>query len=226
MDSAEITRLRTAAASAVAARYLARDDATIVTLCGCGVQGEAHLRALARVRPLSRAFVFDVDAARAEALARALGPEPGFSVSVVRDLAAAARASDIVVTTTPSTSPILGVGHVAPGAFIAAVGADNPHKQEIAPELLARATIVTDLTSQAVSMGDLHHAIDAGVVTAESVHAELGEVVAGRVPGRRAADEIIVFDSTGMALQDVAAAARTYERAVAGAGGTRLRLGD
>jgi ornithine cyclodeaminase/alanine dehydrogenase-like protein (mu-crystallin family) len=102
---------------------------------------------------------------------------------------------------------------VRPGTFIAAVGADNEHKQEIEPALLAQAKVVTDLTGQAACIGDLHHAVEAGVMSAADVHAELGEVVAGRKPGRTRDDEVIVFDSTGTGLQDVAAAIAVYKQA-------------
>jgi ornithine cyclodeaminase/alanine dehydrogenase-like protein (mu-crystallin family) len=103
---------------------------------------------------------------------------------------------------------------VRPGTFVAAVGADNEHKQEIDPQLMAQATVVTDLTEQACAIGDLHHAIDAGALSRADVHAELGEVVAGAKRGRSHEHEIIVFDSTGTGLQDVAAAAAVYRRAL------------
>jgi len=108
---------------------------------------------------------------------------------------------------------------VRPGTFIAGVGADNEHKQELHPKLMATNKVVVDLLDQCASIGDLHHAIAVGVANRESVYAELGEIVAGRKPGRTSEDEITVFDSTGTALQDVAAAAIVYERArTAGAG--------
>jgi ornithine cyclodeaminase/alanine dehydrogenase len=103
--------------------------------------------------------------------------------------------------------------HIRPGTFIAAVGADNPEKQELEPELMASAKIVVDILDQCASSGDLHHAIRAGAVSRSDVHAELGEVVAGKKPGRTSQKETIIFDSTGMALQDVAAAALVYEKA-------------
>jgi len=224
MDSMEITRLRTAAASAVAAKHLARADARTVTICGCGVQGRAHVEAMMLVRGLERVRLYDVDAGRAERLCGELASSFRVSLEVVRDLAAAARTSDIVVTCTPARAPLLAAGDVSPGAFIAAVGADHPEKQEIAPALLASASIVTDVTDQAATMGDLHHAIACGALTRGAVHAELGEVLAGRRPGRRTEDEIIVFDSTGMALQDVAAAALVYEGALQGGRGTTFRF--
>jgi alanine dehydrogenase len=225
LDSIEITSLRTAAATAVAARYLARADAGVVTVCGCGEQGRSQLRALAAVRPLRAVHAFDVDAAQAERYARAMAAELGVEVTAASDLRAATRGSDIVVTCTPSRRWLLGREHVGPGAFVAAVGADHPEKQEIAPELLAASTVVVDVLEQCATIGDLHHALDVGVMTRADVHAELADVVAGRKPGRRAADEVMIFDSTGTALQDVAAAWLVYERAVARGVGIPIDLG-
>jgi hypothetical protein len=159
------------------------------------------------VRKPRRIFAYDRDAGRASAFSARFGAE------VAEDLAEAARASDIVVTCTTATRYFITREMVRPGAFIAAVGADNEHKQEIDPRLLGQAKVVTDLTEQAARIGDLHHAIDAGVMSAGDVHAQLGEVIAGREPGRERADEIIVFDSTGTGLQDVAAAIAVYEEA-------------
>src|SRR4029453_4414193 len=129
--------------------------------------------------------------------------------------------SDNIVTCTTARRYFVTPEMVRPGAFIAAVGADNENKQEIDPRLMAQAKVVTDVTEQACKIGNLHHPIDAGVMTREAVHAELGEVVAGRKRGRESADEIIVFDSTGPGLQDVAAAIAVFRGATAeGAGRT------
>jgi alanine dehydrogenase len=225
LDSAEITSVRTAAATAVAARYLAREDAEIVTICGCGVQGLAQLRAIARVRPVRAVFAFDANGSRAEEYAAAMTRELGIEVRAVRDLIGAVRGSEICVTCTTSRRAILHREDVPDGMFVAAVGADNPEKQEIDPELLAASTVVADVLEQCAMIGDLHHALAAGVMTRDDVHAELGEVVAGRKRGRATDDEIIVFDSTGTGLQDVAAAALVYERAVAAGRGTEVNLG-
>lgn len=225
LDSAEITSLRTAAASAVAARYLAREDAAVVAVCGCGEQGRSQLRALATVRPLRRALAFDVDAVRAQRYAAEMARELGIEVTAVSDFAAAARRSHVVVTCTTSRRWILGHGDVAPGTFVAAVGADNPTKQEIEPALMAGSAVVVDILEQCEQMGDLHHAIAAGVMTRGDVAATLGDVVSGRKPGRRLADDVVVFDSTGTALQDVAAAWLAYERALAGGVGVSIDLG-
>jgi alanine dehydrogenase len=214
LDSREITSLRTGAATAVAARYLARADAAVATVCGCGVQGRTQLAAVAAVRTLTRVYAVDRDRENAARFAREMSNELGVEVIPSTDLNAAARESDICVTCTPSRKAILRAADVRAGTFVAGVGADNPDKQELDPVLLARSAVVVDILDQAVTSGDLHHAIAAGVMTRDQVRAELGEVVAGRKRGRLHDDEIIVFDSTGTALQDVAAAAAVYEKAI------------
>jgi ornithine cyclodeaminase/alanine dehydrogenase-like protein (mu-crystallin family) len=226
MDSIEVTIRRTAAATAVAAKYLARPDARTVLLCGCGAQGRAQLRALARVLPLERAYAFDADAGAARSLARDLAAELDLEVSAVGDLAGALRRSDVCVTCTPSRKPLLFPDQVAPGTFVAAVGADSPDKQELDPRLMASAVVVTDVLDQCAAFGDLHHALDAGAMSRDAVQAELAELVSGRKPGRRSRDEITIFDSTGTALEDVAAAAVAYENAVARGSGLKVALGD
>jgi ornithine cyclodeaminase/alanine dehydrogenase-like protein (mu-crystallin family) len=203
MDSIEITTLRTGAATAVAAKALARADARTALVIGCGNQGRIQLRAIQRVRTIDHVYAVDEKADVARAFARDTGAE------IVR----APVDADIVITCTPSKSPVLS--SAKRGAFIAAVGADSGEKHEIAPALLASSKVVTDLTEQCATIGDLHHAIEAWVMKREQVHAELAEIVAGRKAGRESADEVIVFDSTGMALQDVAAAILVYERALA-----------
>ena len=165
LDSIEITSVRTAAATAVAAKYLARTDAAIVTICGCGEQGRNQLRALTSVRSVRRAMAFDLNAERAEAFARQMSEELGIEVTPVRELGRATLHSDIWVTCTPSRRWFLGREHVVPGTFIAAVGADNPEKQEIEPQLLATSTVVADVLEQCALIGDLHHAIDANLST-------------------------------------------------------------
>ena len=225
LDSIEITSLRTAAATAVAGRHLARTDASVVTMCGCGEQGRSQLRALCAVRPIRTVFAFDADRARAARYASDMTRELDLKVLPVDTLSKSARRSDIVVTCTTAHRWLLGRDDVAPGSFIAAVGADNPEKQEIEPALLAANTVVVDILEQCVTMGDLHHAISLGLMSRESVHGELADVVSGRTPGRRSADEIIVFDSTGTALQDVAAAWTVYQRATATGAGMAVDLG-
>jgi ornithine cyclodeaminase/alanine dehydrogenase-like protein (mu-crystallin family) len=213
MDSIEITLQRTAAASAVAASRLARSDSRRIAVLGCGAQAWPQLAALADVLPLAEGCAWDQDLARATALARR-GAELGLSLRPAADLAEATRGADIIVACTTAQQPYLGPEHVEPGVFVAAVGADAPHKNELQPDLLRAATLVVDSFAQALAMGDTRHAVAAGVLSERDVHAELGEIVCGRKPGRTRADEITIFDSTGVAVQDVASAAWAYERAV------------
>jgi len=220
MDSIAITALRTAAATAVAAKFLARERCGTATICGCGAQAAAQLRALAAVRKPARILVHDLDPARSAALAASMGAELGIDVRPAPDLASAVQASDIVVTCTTARRYFITQEMVRPGTFIAAVGADNEDKQEIDPRLMAAAAVVTDLTEQAARIGDLHHAIEAGAMSREDVRAELGSVVAGLARGRASDGEIVIFDSTGTGLQDVAAAIAAYAQAVRERAGT------
>jgi len=148
----------------------------------------------------------------------------GIDVRVAEDLDLAFHASDICVTCTPSRKPILRQGAVGAGTFIAAVGADNESKQELEPALMAASVVVVDMLEQAATIGDLHHAIACGALTPGDVRAELGQIIAGRRPGRQSDDEIVIFDSTGVALEDVAAAAAAYERAVRAGRGLQVDL--
>ena len=220
LDSIEVTLRRTAAATALAAQYLARPEAATILVCGCGAQGAAQLAALRDVLPLRRGFAWDRDPARAAALARSVE-----GIEAVTDFAAAARESDIIVTCTTAREPFLEPDLVRPGAFVAAVGADSPDKSEIAPALMAKARVVADVLDQCVEMGDLRHALAAGAMGREDVHAELAELVAGVKPGRTEDAQVTLFESTGSALQDVAAAARIYERATAAGVVLRVDLG-
>ena len=214
LDSIEITSVRTAAASAVAARFLARQDASTVTVCGCGEQGRSQLHALARVRPIRQVLAFDMDFEKAERYAREIAGELDVDTRPVGELGVETLHSHIWVTCTTSRRWFVGRSHVSPGSLVLAVGADNDDKQEIEPALLGASKVVVDVLDQCAVIGDLHHALELGVMRREDVHAELADVVSGRRPGREGDDEIIVFDSTGTALQDVAAAHLVYQRAV------------
>jgi alanine dehydrogenase len=225
MDSIEITLLRTAAASAVAAKYLAREDARVMTVIGCGAQALPHARAMAEVRQLERIWAFDIDASHASTFAQEASAALGIPVTVTPDFRGAARASDIIVTSTPSRTAYLGLGDVADGAFVAAVGADNEEKQELTTALLAASAVVVDVLDQCAEIGELHHALENGAMTRDDVRTDLAGLVTG-VVARRSPDERAVFDSTGTALQDVAAAAIAYERSCERGIGIELSLSD
>lgn len=213
MDSIEITIQRTGAATAVAAKYLARPDSRIVTICGCGNQGRVQLCALKEALPhINQVYAFDRDEKAATRYASDMTIELGIPVVSTSNLNNAVKESDIVVTCTPSRQFFLRKDFVKPGTFIAAVGADSPDKQELEPSLLVGTRVVVDILEQCASVGELHHALDAGLITRQDVHGELGSVIAGQVPGRTSEDEIIVYDATGTALQDVAAAAVVYNK--------------
>ena len=223
LDSIEITIKRTGAATAVAARYLARPESQVAMIFGCGTQGRVQLAALRHQLDIRQVFLHDKNAAAAASFASEIAAE-GLDVDVPVKPKSATRASDVIVTCTSAHTPFLDVADVRAGTFIAAIGADNPEKSEIEPALMAKARVVTDLTEQCSYMGDLHHALCAGTMQAADVYAELGELVAGRKPGRTAAHEITLFDGSGVGLQDVAAAACAYEFAKKRNAGSKLSL--
>jgi len=213
-DSLEITIQRTGAATAVAAKYLARRNSKSLAIVGCGNQGRVSVEMLMSLFSLNQISLYDIDNNNAVKLADEMRKKFSIEIKVLDKIEDAVSNKDIVVTCTSSRKPLLTNQMISSGAFIAAVGADNEDKQELDEELVTLSKLVTDITSQGEKIGELHHAIHQGRITREHVHAELGEVIAGHKPGRQSDQEIIVFDSTGMALQDVATAAIVYERAL------------
>lgn len=219
LDNGYLTDLRTAAAGAVAARHLARSDAAVAAILGGGMQAEMQLRALMLVRPLRAARIWARDTGRAGRLAARL--DLGIPVIATASIAEAVRGADVIVTTTPAEKPILHADLVAPGQHVTAMGSDAEHKNEIDPALVARATYVADRLSQTRRLGELHHAIAAGLVAPDAVFPELGQIVAGQVPGRTGVRAITLADLTGTGIQDTAIAALALARAqAAGAGQT------
>jgi len=224
MDSTEITRRRTAAATAIALDRLAPAKLERLAILGCGDLAPAQLEAALAVRRPARILAFDIVPA---ALARFVTlAEERFAVAVepTAGVAGAVRGSAAVLAATTSTTPVVVRDMLAPGAFVAAVGADATHKSEIAPDVLRDARIVVDSLEQCADFGDLRHGIAAGAVARRQDHPSLGDVVLGRKPGRTSPDDIVVFDSTGIAVQDVAAAAAVYDRAIRTGAGTAVQL--
>jgi len=216
IDSGEITRLRTAAASAVAAKYLARADACSLTICGCGVQGRAHLEALGVVRRLRTVFAYDANYETAARFAAEISTSLELGIEPVRNLVDAVRRSDMIAMCTPAREILLREPDVRPGTFIAAIGADSEDKQELDPALLMKGVLIVDDLDQCQTIGELHHAPEA------KVRGTLAALVAGEVRGRENDDEITILDSTGTALEDVAAAAIVVELAI----GVEVQLAD
>lgn len=205
MDATWLTALRTGAAGAVASKYLALGQPRSLGFVGCGVQArvlyEAHRVIYGDGLEL---YMADASPAAAEAFA---GEAGGVAVSVAR-----AAACDIVCTTTPARAPVVQRGWIAPGAHINAMGADGHGKQELDPAILRAAKVVIDDHEQAVHSGEINVPLASGELRIEDIHATLGEVVAGLKAGRMGS-EITVFDSTGLAIQDVAVAQVIYELA-------------
>jgi alanine dehydrogenase len=226
MAATLLTAVRTGAASGVATRYMGRDDARSVGLIGAGVQAAHQLRAVSRVRSIERVVVWarDVDRARTEALVDGLGTEfPHLQIRIA-DLVAEAAGSDIICTTTPSRAPLFPAGAVRSGAHINAVGADGPGKQELDPELLKAARVVVDELDQAIHGGEVNVALSTNAITVEQIAGTLSEVVAGAIPGRTSPTETTVFDSTGLAIEDIAVAILVYERALERGLGSTINL--
>jgi ornithine cyclodeaminase/alanine dehydrogenase-like protein (mu-crystallin family) len=202
LDAAAVTALRTGAAAVLAAEVLGASDAREAAVIGAGVNGEAAARTfIARGRPVR---LWDVDSERAAAVAERIGAE----VAATREQALAA---DLLVTVTPGREIVLAEGSLRPGQHASLMGADGPGKAEIAAAELARVRAFCDDWEQASHNGDLVHGVEAGVLRREDV-TELGAVLAGDAEGRRGDDEATVFDSTGLAIQDLAIALAAYER--------------
>ena len=203
LDAAAVTALRTGAAAMLAAEVLGREDAATAAVIGAGVNGEAAARTfVARGRPV---VLWDVDRARAEAVAERLG-------TGVAESREEALAADVLVTVTPGRDVVLAEGSLQPGQHASLMGADGPGKAEIAVEELARVRVFCDDWEQASHNGDLVHGVEAGVLARDDV-TQLGDVLAGSAAGRQASDDVTVFDSTGLAIQDLAIALAAMERA-------------
>ncbi|MGW3090109.1 ornithine cyclodeaminase family protein [Streptomyces sp. NPDC001108] len=207
-DEHHLSDLRTAAAGAVCARALSRPDATRAIVLGTGRQAELQARALTLVRPVRRLRVWGRDHRRALALADRLGQDlPHVDVTATADPERAVRHSDIVVTATASPTPVLFGSWLRPGQHITALGADDPTKRELDGACLNRATrVIVDSRDLALRHGDIHAALARGEITRDRVDGEIGEVLAGRAPGRRTPDDITVAKLIGIGPQDLAAA--------------------
>lgn len=222
LDASSITAIRTAAVSAVATRALARDDAGDLALLGAGVQAATHLAAMRAVRSLRRVRVWSRNRAHAERLAASAG----IPVEVVADPRAAVDGADLICTTTAARDPILEGAWLAPGVHINAVGACLPTTRELDTAAVVRARLIVDRRESALAeSGDFLLARAEGAVTNDHIAGELGDVLLGRVPGRRAPTEITLFESLGIAIEDLAAAHYIYAQALATGRGVSVPFG-
>jgi len=218
LDGTDLTRLRTGAAAAVATRYLAREDATSLGLVGAGIQSHSQLEAVSQVRDIETVVLSDLDEEAIREFEELYGDEFDIEEGSPNE---AARC-DVVSTTTPVREPI--VSEVGEDTHINAMGADAEGKHEIADEVLMNAKLVIDDYEQCTHSGEINVPWHNGVLDDDDLHGELGDVVTGKIDGRTDADGVTIFDSTGLAIQDVAAAHVVYEDAVANDVGTEFPL--
>jgi alanine dehydrogenase len=220
MDGTHLTALRTGAASGAATDLLARPEARCVAILGAGVQGRSQMDAICAVRPVEEAWVYDVNRNQAEAFAAEMSDRLSIAVSVADDASIAVGNADVICTATTSHIPVFKDSDLRPGAHINAVGAYTPEMQEIPAETVQRAKIVVDhRTASMAEAGDLVIPLQQGLIRKTDIYAELGEIATGTFAGRLAQDEITLFKSVGIAVQDVAAASAVLEAA------ERLNLG-
>jgi alanine dehydrogenase len=223
MGATYLTRMRTGAAGAVASRYLARQDSNVVGMIGAGAQARTQLEGLSKNFEIERVIVFDSLPERAESFmndARSFLRCDCITASGPKE----ACECDILVTTTPSRFPVVKDGWIKPGMHINAIGADAEGKQELESSLMKRAKIVVDDLVQAVHSGEVNVPISKGVLHTDEIYAQIGEILAGKKPGRVDDEEITVFDSTGLAIQDVATGHVVYEKALKLGLGMKLKL--
>ncbi len=214
IEGASLTALRTGAASGAATDLLARPDAAVAAVFGAGVQGRTQLEAVCAVRPIREAWVYDTDPQRAQAYAGEMGGQLGIPVHVAASPAEAVRRADVVCTATTSSTPVFDDADVRPGTHINAVGAYTPQMREVPTETVLRARVVIDhRTASLAEAGDLLIPIREGRMTEAHIWAELGEIAAGLKPGRMSPEEVTLFKSVGVAVQDVAAAAAIVDAA-------------
>lgn len=221
LDNGYLTDVRTAAAGAIAAKYLSRPDSAVAAIFGAGVQAALQLEALTLVRPIREARLWARQPERAAATAARLSERLGFPVHAATESRAAVAGADIVVTTTPAHRPILMADVLEPGQHVTAMGSDAEHKNELDPAILSRADLyVADRLTQTRRLGELHHAIAAGTVAADREFPELGAVIVGQAAGRPSTDAVTVCDLTGTGVQDTAIATLARGRALAAGAGT------
>ncbi len=206
LENSFLTNLRTAAAGAIAAKYLSRANSRSAAILGAGMQADLQLEALTLVRDIETATIWARDRNKAEASAARLSKRLNLPVSVSDSVAAATADADIIVTTTPAHEPLLLTEHIKAGQHITAMGSDAEHKNEIDPRIFAMATYYCDRLSQVQKLGELHHAITSGVVDAATTFPEIGQVIAGKAPARADSTEITLCDLTGTGIQDTAIA--------------------
>lgn len=221
MDGTYITQLRTGAAGAVAAKYLARKDSSRIGLVGCGVQARSQLVCLNEIFRIKEARIWGPNGSLAEKFIKDLEDLP---CKKAKDIQSCVEDTDIIVTTTPSRRPLIKLDWVNKGTHINAIGADARGKEELAPAILKKAKVVVDNWEQASHSGEINVPVSKGIITKKDIYADIGQIVSGRKKGRTNNTEITVFDSTGLAIQDLAVANLIYNKALKSKKGNWINL--
>jgi ornithine cyclodeaminase/alanine dehydrogenase len=225
MDGTYITGCRTGAAGAISVKYLARDDAETLCVIGAGTQARRQLEAIMRVRKLTEVRAWDALPEFLDAYVKEMSAETGLKIRKCSTAEEAVRGADIIVTTTRSRSgPIVKKEWVQPGTHIAAIGADAAGKQELEADVFAGARVVNDSLDLCVKRGETRNAVEAGIIRPEDIHAEIGEILLGKKTGRENPEEVTIFDTVGMAIQDIVTAGMLYEAALEKGLGTRYEF--
>lgn len=223
MGATYLTSMRTGAAGGIAASRLARPDSRIVGLVGAGVQARTQLMAVSRFFKIEQVRVADRSLDRAKALAEECRKFLNCDYSPTTEVEEACDC-DILITTTPSRVPVVKEAWIRPGTHINAIGADAKGKQELESSLTARSKVVVDDMAQAVHSGEVNVPISQGALKPEGIYGQIGEILVGKIPGRISREEITIFDSTGLAIQDVATGSLVYKRAWDAGLGAKLRF--
>jgi len=210
-DATHITLMRTGAAAGIASKYLARKNASTLALVGAGKQAWTQLEAIVLVRPIKRVLAYDISRKASDEFVRNFKRKyPKITFEILKSVEECVSQSDIVCTLTPVRDPIVRSEWIRPGTHINAMGADAEGKEELDPALLKRAKVVIDDWAQASHSGEINVPVKKGLFRKDDVHAEIGQVVANLRPGRTAEQDITIFDSTGLGVQDLVTAARIY----------------
>ena len=214
MDGTWITDMRTGAAAGVATKYLARDNSEILGLVGAGVQAETGLEAINEVMDIKEVRVSCRTCETKELFAQKASEKYGIPVKAVDTIKEAVQGVDVLLTTTPAREPVVKSKWISPGTHINAMGADAPGKQELDSHILQKSKIIIDCWDQASHSGEINIPVQEGLVRQSDIHGKIGDIVIGKIPGRTTDEEITVFDSTGLAVQDIVTAWNVYEKAL------------
>lgn len=214
MDGSLITGLRTGASGAVSVKALARRSARTISSIGTGNQARMQIRAINEVMDIAEIHAWSRNPDTLQKYKTDIEDELGIPVVIAGSKKQAVEQADILITATRGKGELVQAGWIKPGTHIVAIGTDQRGKQELDPEIFRHAKIVVDSAAQCIEKGETWHALNGGVIVNDDVHGEIGDILLGRKPGRENEEEVTIFDSTGMAIQDNTTASRIYENAL------------